>query len=153
MEEFQDEPDLRQEIVAQDRLVAVTAVDDPLQRYGSITALQLSQAPLLLREKGAGVRDQFQSEMKALGLELTPQWESASSLVLLEAAKHREGVAILPYQLAYPFLERGEVAELQITGIDFTRRMALTWHKDKFISGPMQCFMDIVRTHPIPPEG
>ena len=57
MEEFQDEPDLRQEIVAQDRLVAVTAVDDPLQRYGSITALQLSQAPLLLREKGAGVRD------------------------------------------------------------------------------------------------
>ena len=32
MEEFQDEPDLRQEIVAQDRLVAVTAVDDPLQR-------------------------------------------------------------------------------------------------------------------------
>ena len=152
MEEFQDEPDLRQEIVAQDRLAAVTAVDDPLQRYGSITALQLSQAPLLLREKGAGVRDQFQSEMQALGLELTPQWESASSLVLLEAAKHREGVAILPYQLAYPFLERGEVAELQITGIDFTRRMALTWHKDKFISGPMQCFMDIVRTHPTPPE-
>lgn len=152
MEEFQNEPDLRQEIVAQDRLVAVTAVDDPLQRYGSITALQLSQAPLLLREKGAGVRDQFQSEMQALGLELTPQWESASSLVLLEAAKHREGVAILPYQLAYPFLERGEVAELQITDIDFTRRMALTWHKDKFISGPMQCFMDIVRTHPTPPE-
>ncbi len=152
MEEIHDEPDLKQEIVAQDRLVAVTAVDDPLQRYGSITAQQLSKAPLLLREKGAGVRDQFQAEMQALGLDLSPQWESASSLVLLEAAKHREGIAILPYQLAYPFLQRGEVAELNITGINFTRRMALTWHRDKFISGPMQCFMDIVRNQRMPSD-
>jgi hypothetical protein len=38
------------------------------------------------------------------------------------------------------------VAELTITGIDLQRRMALTWHKDKYITAAMQCFMDIVRT-------
>ena len=130
----------------------MTAVDDPLLSEGSITARQLSEAPLLLREKGAGVRDQFESEMQRLGFYISPLWESASSLVLLEAARHREGIAILPYQLAQPALHRGEVAELPVTGIDFARRMALTWHKDKFITGPMQTFMDIVRSISISPE-
>ncbi len=152
MEEFDHEPDLCQELIAEDRLVAVTAVDDPLLSEGSITARQLSEAPLLLREKGAGVRDQFESEMQRLGFHISPLWESASSLVLLEAARHREGIAILPYQLAQPALHRGEVAELPVTGIDFARRMALTWHKDKFITGPMQTFMDIVRSISISPE-
>lgn len=152
MERIQNEPDLRQEVVARDRLVAVTALDDPLQQKPFITAQELSEAPLLLREKGAGVRDQFQQEMQALGLSLTPQWESASSLVLLEAAKHQEGVAILPYQLARPSLSRGEVAELNVTGIDFQREMALTWHRDKFVGGPMQAFMDIARDNPISAE-
>lgn len=152
MEEFDHEPDLCQELIAEDRLVAVTAVDDPLLSEGPITARQLSEAPLLLREKGAGVRDQFESEMQRLGFHISPLWESASSLVLLEAARHREGIAILPYQLAQPALHRGEVAELPVTGIDFARRMALTWHKDKFITGPMQTFMDIVRSISISPE-
>lgn len=152
MEKFDHEPDLCQELIAEDRLVAVTAVDDPLLSEGPITARQLSEAPLLLREKGAGVRDQFESEMQRLGFHISPLWESASSLVLLEAARHREGIAILPYQLAQPALHRGEVAELPVTGIDFARRMALTWHKDKFITGPMQTFMDIVRSISISPE-
>lgn len=152
MEEFDHEPDLCQELIAEDRLVAVTAMDDPLLSEGPITARQLSEAPLLLREKGAGVRDQFESEMQRLGFHISPLWESASSLVLLEAARHREGIAILPYQLAQPALHRGEVAELPVTGIDFARRMALTWHKDKFITGPMQTFMDIVRSISISPE-
>ena len=85
MEEFDHEPDLCQELIAEDRLVAVTAVDDPLLSEGSITARQLSEAPLLLREKGAGVRDQFESEMQRLGFHISPLWESASSLVLLES--------------------------------------------------------------------
>lgn len=152
MEEFDHEPDLCQELIAEDRLVAVTAVDDPLLSEGPITARQLSEAPLLLREKGAGVRDQLESEMQRLGFHISPLWESASSLVLLEAARHQEGIAILPYQLAQPALHRGEVAELPVTGIDFARRMALTWHKDKFITGPMQTFMDIVHSISISPE-
>lgn len=145
MEESPGDEDLVQEIFAEDRLVAVTATDDPLLSASSIDASILAQQPLLLREKGAGVRDQFDAQMRALGHTLHPRWESASSLVLLDAAKHREGIAVLPYELARTALERGEVAELQVTGIDFRRRMALTWHKDKYITTAMADFMDIIR--------
>lgn len=150
MEESPGDEDLIQEIFAEDRLVAVTAIDDPLAKNESIDVSTLAQMPLLLREKGAGVRDQFEAQMHTLGLPIHPRWESASSLVLLDAAKHREGVAILPYELAKTALNRGEVIELRVTGIDFRRRMALTWHRDKYITSAMEDFMDIIRKLPHP---
>ncbi len=145
MEESPGDEDLVQEIFTEDRLVAVTATDDPLLNHDSVSVSTLASLPLLLREKGAGVRDQFESQMHALGHSIHPMWESASSLVLLDAARHREGVAILPYELAKTALDRGEVAELRVEGIDFTRRMALTWHRDKYITTAMGDFMNIVR--------
>lgn len=152
MEEFDHEPDLCQELIAEDRLVAVTAVDDPLLSEGSITARQLSEAPLLLREKGAGVRDQFESEMQRLGFHISPLWESASSLVLLEAAvTGRES----PFSLiSLPSLHciGARWPSFLSPALTLPGRMALTWHKDKFITGPMQTFMDIVRSISISPE-
>lgn len=150
MEESPGDEDLIQEIFAEDRLVAVTAIDDPLAKNESVDVSTLAQMPLLLREKGAGVRDQFETQKHTLGLPIHPRWESASSLVLLDAAKHREGVAILPYELAKTALNRGEVIELRVTGIDFRRRMALTWHRDKYITSAMEDFMDIIRKLPHP---
>lgn len=146
MEESPGDEDLVQEIFAEDRLVAVTAADDPLLKLDSVDVTLLCRQPLLLREQGAGVRDQFDAQMRSLGLTVHPRWESASSLVLLEAAKHKEGIAILPYELAKTALDRGEVAELHVEGIDFCRRMALTWHRDKYITSAMRDFMDIIRT-------
>lgn len=145
MEESAYDEDLIQEVFAQDRLVAVTYRDDPLLEHGPVSLETLLTRPLLLREKGAGVRDQFDAQTRALGCSVSPLWESASSLVLLDAAKHREGVAILPYELARPSLDRGEVAELPVTGIDFRRQMALTWHKDKYLTAAMKDFMEIVK--------
>lgn len=150
MEESTGDEDLIQEIFAEDRLIAVTATDDPLLEKDSITVEELGRLPLLLREQGAGVRDQFQRHMNDLGIQLKFHWESASSLVLLDACRHREGVAILPYELARGALERGEVAELPVTGIDFRRRMALTWHRDKYITSAMEDFMNIVRNSAVP---
>jgi DNA-binding transcriptional LysR family regulator len=146
MEESTKDPDLVQEIIAEDRLVAVTAQDDPLVNTGPISVEELIQHPLLLREQGAGVRDQFDAQLRELGFSVRPQWESASTLVLLDAARHQEGIAILPYELARTALELEDVKELTVTGIDLQRRMALTWHRDKYITAAMQCFMDIVRT-------
>ena len=146
MEESPGDEDLIQEIFAEDRLVAVTAPDDPLLKLNSVDVEMLMQQPLLLREKGAGVRDQFESQMRALGHAIRPRWESASSLVLLDAASHREGIAILPYELARQALSSGQVSEIPVEGIDFRRRMALTWHRDKYITQAMRDFMDIVRT-------
>lgn len=145
MEKSTYDEDLIQEVFARDRLVAVTAPDDPLLAQSSITVEQLLSQPLLLRERGAGVRDQFDAQMRAMGRAIRPKWESASSIVLLDAARHREGIAILPYELARPSLNRGEVAELAVTGIDFQREMALTWHRDKYITASMGAFMEIVK--------
>lgn len=150
MEESAGDEDLIQEIFAEDRLIAVTATDDPLLEKESVTVEELGRLPLLLREQGAGVRDQFQRHMNDLGIQLKFRWESASSLVLLDACRHREGIAILPYELARGALERGEVAELPVSGINFRRRMALTWHRDKYITSAMEDFMNIVRSSSAP---
>lgn len=145
MEETTKDEDLIQELFKEDRLVAVTAADDPLADQEYITVRELCSQPLLLRERGAGVRDQFDQQMLELGITVSCKWESASSLVLLNAAKNKEGIAILPYELARTALDRGEVREVRVQGLDFCRRMGLTWHKDKYITEAMQDFMDLVK--------
>ncbi len=150
MEESVYEEDLIQEVFAEDQLVAVTSPENPLLIQETICVEDLVCQPLLLREKGAGVRDQFDAQMQALGYCVKPRWESASSLVLLDAARHREGIAILPFELARAALERGEVSALRVSGIDFHRRMALTWHKDKYITSAMQDFISLVKSIGIP---
>lgn len=145
MEEIGMEEDLRQELFTEDRLVAVTAKDDPLLEHIPITAETLLNQPLLLREKGAGVRDQVDAQLRDSGYLIEASWESASSLVLLNAAANGEGIAILPYELAKSSLEQKSVAEVPVVGLDFRRRMGITWHKDKYITSLMQDFIDIIK--------
>ena len=137
------EPDLKQVFFCDDRIVAVACNGHPLLQKDTVTAADLAAQRLLLREKGAGVRDLFETRMSEAGFRPAPAWESTSTTALLHAAEAGMGVAILPFQLVKEALAVGTLHELPVHGMDFARRLAVVWHKNKYISAPIRSFVRI----------
>lgn len=150
-EALSGQPDYIQIPFSEDRILAVAHPDHPVFRLHSVTPEALAAQRLLLRERGAGVREQFQRLMEAKGLPCRPYWESVSSTVLIHAAQRKEGVAILPYQLTRDALENCPqlIREVPVTGLDFRRQLVLIYHRKKYISRMMSRLAEVVLGYPL----
>lgn len=150
-EELLGQPDYIQLPFYQDRILAAAHPEHPIFQLETVTPEALAAQRLLLRERGAGVREQFQRLMEARGLPCKPYWESVSSTVLIHAAQRKEGVAILPYQLARDALEDHPqlLQEVPVSGLDFRRKLVLLYHRRKYISDMMERLAEIVLGQPL----
>lgn len=150
-EALSDQPDYMQIPFSQDRILAAAHPEHPIFQLETVTPEALAAQRLLLRERGAGVREQFQRLMEARGLACKPYWESVSSTVLIHAAQRKEGVAILPYQLAREALETHPelLREVPVAGLDFRRQLVLVYHRKKYISRMMSMLSEIVLNMPL----
>ncbi|MCC8129135.1 MAG: LysR family transcriptional regulator [Clostridiales bacterium] len=131
---------------ARDRILAAAHPEYPIFRHTPATAETLSRTRLLLRERGSGVREQFQRLMEQAGCPCEPYWESVSSTVLIRAAREGEGVTVLPYQLAREALEthQDSFREVPVQGMDFSRELVLLYHRDKYVSHLMGRLIELV---------
>ena len=150
-EALADQPDYFQIPFCQDRILAAAHPAHPVFQLERVTPEALAAQRLLLRERGAGVREQFQRLMEARGLACRPYWESVSSTVLIHAAQRKEGVAILPYQLAREALETHPelLREVPVAELDFRRQLVLICHRKKYISRMMSLLGEIILGTPL----
>lgn len=143
--EENNQPDLKKEVFCDDRIVIVADPQHPLSAKVPITAADLANERLLLREKGAGVRNLFDSRMHHIGLSVQPYWESTSTTALINAAKNRLGIAVLPFQLVRDQIASGFLKELRIEDMDLSRKLAIFYHKNKFLTDAIKEFIAICR--------
>lgn len=138
-------PDLHTEEIGSDALCAVLAPEHALAREKSLTPEQLAAAPLLVREQGSTARTVLQTALQERGLALCPAWESVSAEALLQAAAKGLGVAILPESRVRDAAASGRVCLRPIEGVSLVRRHVAAWHKEKYLSPSMQCFLALCR--------
>lgn len=128
-----------------DELVFVCGNDSPLADRAFVTAEELAQCQFLLREKGSGARELFDSCMLLHHIAVEPLWESISTQAILNAVEQGVGVSVLPLRLAEPSLEQGLVRRVRLEGISFDRHFYIVRHKNKYLSVPMQEFIALCR--------
>lgn len=136
------EPSLVYEDFMEDRLalVASDAYDD------TITSDKLYELPFLLRERGSGTREIFESTLTSHSIPLPkPVWESMSTAALVNAAEAGLGIAVVPYRMISERIEKGDVKEVFIENIAFSRKYKLAYHKDKKLSAADLRFIEICR--------
>ncbi len=143
MEEIRTEDDLIQDYFYDDRIIVVVSPRHKLAAKGSILPEDIVKEQLLLRETGAGVRNLFEIRLKQLGLSIKPYWESTSTTALINAARNNMGVAVLPYQLVRDRIEAGELKEVKIKSLDLSRKLAVTYHRNKLLTDAMKAFIGI----------
>lgn len=97
-------------------------------------------SPLILREKGSGTRDYFDSVLASRGVAAAPIWESESPEAILEAVSDGMGLGVLPEGRIQLAVKTGRVKVLQIKGISSPLEYSFVTHRDKLLTAPMQQF-------------
>ncbi|SHN69743.1 LysR family transcriptional regulator [Desulfitobacterium chlororespirans] len=143
VEEVPNESDLVGDFFYNDHIVIVACPDHPLLNKTAITGQDIVNENLLLREKGAGVRNLFEQLMNQLGFAIKPYWESTSTTALINAAINKIGIAVLPYHLVKEYIASGSLKEIEVKGINFNRKLMVVYHKNKFLTSAMQDFIKI----------
>ncbi len=130
---------------ARDALVLVCGQNHPLAQTPQVQAHQLKGCDFLLRQKGSGTRELFDSTMLLHGVEITPVWESVSTQAIVEAVCRGLGISVLPYRWVQQDLREGRLHRLKIEGVRFEREFTLIYHKNKFLSQATQDFLALCR--------
>lgn len=127
----------------EDRLALVAAKGFPTD---TIKKEEIYAYDFLLREKGSGTREIFESTLTFVSCPLPePAWESMSTAALINAAEAGLGVAVGPYRMAVERLKSGSIREIHIENIKFTRKYKLVYHKNKKLSTTDRKFIEICR--------
>ena len=124
-----------------DTLAVVCAPGRPFTQGQTVPLDAFRVQRFLLREKGSGTREQFDSAAAAAGFTVAPVWESTSTLALVNAATRGLGVAVLPLRMAADALEKGQVAVFRVDGLDLSRKFRLVHHRDKFLTASAREFL------------
>lgn len=128
-----------------DKNIIVAPVSHPILAKEDLTVKDLTSLDLMLREKGSGVRNLFDAILYTKGIVIHPIWESYTSDALIEAVKANLGLAVLPYRIARPHIEAGEMAELCLPDLDLSRKLVIMTHRSKVLSEEAEHFLQMVR--------
>lgn len=144
MEKPAHENDYSMDPFYSDRITIVVRPDDPLLAREDLTLADLAGHPFLLREKGAGVREQFDHICMSKGLTINPHWESSSTTVLVNAVLAGEGIAVLPYLMIRERIAEGSLRELTVKDVNLSRTLYLIRHPNKYLSEAARDLMEII---------
>lgn len=124
-----------------DKMVAICGPGHPLAAQGGVTLRELVAQPLLMREKGSGTRDLFDSVAGARNLAAEPLWESVNTQALIDAVAMGLGVSVLPWRLVSDSIARGAVRQVPVTDAAFQRDFNILYHPNKNLTKPARDFL------------
>jgi len=145
MEETVRNTYLDSEVFCDDKMVVISYAENKLCKKEIVTFEDLSKEKILLREKGAGVRDTFEHIAYLRGIKLEPVWESSSTTALVNAVKEHIGIAVVPYQLVKQELEKGTIVEIKLSDVNLSRKLTIVTNRHKYITEPVREFIELVR--------
>ena len=145
MEETVRNTYLDSEVFCDDKMVVISYAENKLCKKEIVTFEDLSKEKILLREKGAGVRDTFEHIAYLRGIKLEPVWESSSTTALVNAVKEHIGIAVVPFQLVKQELEKGTIVEIKLSDVNLSRKLTIVTNRHKYITEPVREFIELVR--------
>jgi len=131
-------PELSTLTIAEDELVIVSSLTDPLAGTGRAGPRELRGRGFAVRERGSGTRDLFESAMAREGVPWDEVWTSKDSESIMSAVAAGVGLAAVPRRAAE--LRSGTVAATEAPFLRLTRSFRIVSHRDKFESDALFAF-------------
>lgn len=127
----------------EDELVLICGPNHILSKEKQPTIDQLPNYDLILREKGSGTRELFDSTMLVHNIVIKPIWESVSTQAIVQAVSANLGLSVLPYRLVKPDLKAGRIKYIQIKDVRFKRQFYIVYHRNKFLTKSAKEFLSL----------
>ena len=116
----------------------------PLTRRARVSLADCAAEPFILTEKGLSYRQKLDTLLAREGLQITPFLEISNTDVIVRLVKGGMGLSFLPEFVAREALQRGDVARLDVAGIDIALCRQLIYHRGKWITPAMQAMIDLI---------
>lgn len=101
--------------------------------------------PFVLTEKGIGYRRALDNALEKMSLEVRPILELGRTDIITEVLSNGIGISFLPDFVTKEGFESGKLAYLDITDIQIDIWKQLIYHRNKWISRALRCFIDYVK--------
>ncbi|MFD5570577.1 LysR family transcriptional regulator [Streptomyces cadmiisoli] len=133
-------------VVAHDHLVVVTAPGHGwARRRRPLSAAELAQTPLVLREKGSGTRQVLDA---ALGGLAPPLIELSSTTAVKASAVGGAGPAVLSELAVGEELATRRLVSVPVDGVRLRRELRAVWRTGHRPAGPARELLGLTRTRP-----
>ncbi|MFB7508228.1 LysR family transcriptional regulator [Streptomyces broussonetiae] len=130
-------------VIAHDRLIVVTAPGHPwARRRRPVTAQELAETPLILRERGSGTRQVLDA---ALGGPARPLIELSSTTAVKASAVSGAGPSVLSELVVGEELSLRRLVSIPVEGVSLRRDLRAVWPTGHRPTGPARELLSLTR--------
>lgn len=129
-----------------DELCVVSAANGKYSDGQVISIEEFKKEKILVREASSGTREVLDHATEKAGFSINPVFESYSSTGIINAALCGIGIAVIPYRVAFPYINYGALVKIEVKGLDLGRKFFVIRHREKELSSPAKDFLDFCRS-------
>ena len=135
--------DINSQAFLEDELVLICSSNHRFANYEIISPKDLEMEKFIVREKGSGTRKLFEDIMAANQLNWTPIWTCSNADTIKMAAREGLGISVISWRAVIDEVKSGYLCQKRIRGLQFKRQFKIAHHKNKFITRPMEQFINL----------
>lgn len=124
-----DDERIERQLWCKDELVLIASTQHPYAQRDQTSLTQLSLAHWILREKGAGTREIFDSSIHKYLDQIKVHREYDQINVILEMVAEGQYLSCLSYRSVKPWVESGRIKILNVPELTMTRDFSFAWRK------------------------
>lgn len=125
----------------------VAGCNMPLANRKNISVHDLEDVPMILTEEGMGYRKLLDEAFARQSIEIHPVLEVGRTDVITSVLEDGHAVSYLPDFITRKKVEEGKLIYLDITDLQLDVWQQLIYHRNKWMSRPMELFLKYVSEH------
>jgi DNA-binding transcriptional LysR family regulator len=130
--------------VLKDQLVIITPPNHPLTGKKKLASSDLEGQLLIMHEAGSAPRRAIEDYIRKKNLSVKIPLELSSNRAIKRAVEDCIGIALISRIVANEEILAGRLAAIHISDPAMNRKFCMVHHKDKYLSEPLQNFIDTV---------
>ncbi len=137
-----EHPKLLLREVLQDQLVIITSPDHLLTRKQTLAPQDLKNELLIMHETGSAPRKALEEYIRKNDLFVKIHLEISSNHAIKRAVEDGLGIALISRRVAIEEIRAGRLAAIPMSDPSMIRKYYMVHHKDKYLSEPLQSFIN-----------
>ena len=139
------DPHVKSIIFRRDELVLICGKNHPLAEKQFVELSELEDYEFILRERGSGGRELFDSTMMIHNVNINQVGESVSNRAIIKLVQSGMGISVLPYLLVEQEIKKGSLRKINIKDVVFEREFYIIYHENKFFPKSVIKFIELCK--------